>query len=178
MESDTPENACRDAAAEMESALGEEAPGSDTLRAFEITVDTRLSDQDAAMVHDAVLGPILGMAPHDPERKPRLALALLRLDSLGCPAWGRGDIHTEEDAREILAHAGEPGPPNKPEGDPPAPGKFVWVCDECGGTDVRVSVWMNPNTEEVTGGCDEGRGGNWCEACEDNVCLDQKEVAE
>lgn len=42
----------------------------------------------------------------------------------------------------------------------------VWVCPECGGTNVQEQRWVDANTRELFGSCDENSF--WCEDCEDH----------
>ncbi len=46
----------------------------------------------------------------------------------------------------------------------------VYVCEECGGEDIQVAMWVNPNTGESddwfgSGSCSSTQ---WCHRCEAN----------
>lgn len=43
----------------------------------------------------------------------------------------------------------------------------MFVCDRCGGTEVQILDWIDPNTGEVVGGNDvPASGDTWCERCD------------
>lgn len=50
----------------------------------------------------------------------------------------------------------------------------ILACTECGGTNVEVAMWVNPNTDEI--GEEFGSGTTadtqWCHDCEDHVLLE------
>ena len=49
--------------------------------------------------------------------------------------------------------------------------KTIYVCKQCGSTNVQVMVWANPNTHHIF---DDVQGVNenvWCEDCEDHTDL-------
>lgn len=43
-------------------------------------------------------------------------------------------------------------------------GPDIYVCETCGGTDVQVVDWVDPNTNKVVGG-DPPPGDPWCGVC-------------
>ena len=45
----------------------------------------------------------------------------------------------------------------------------VLYCEECGSTDVEMRMWVNPNTEEIDGDCDDDDC--WCCNCQEHVKL-------
>lgn len=32
---------------------------------------------------------------------------------------------------------------------------IVWVCDECGGENIQIKVWADPNTSQICGDAGE-----------------------
>jgi hypothetical protein len=44
--------------------------------------------------------------------------------------------------------------------------KEMFVCEKCGGTNIEIKVWIDPNTREHLYDADEPA---WCEDCEKNV---------
>ena len=53
--------------------------------------------------------------------------------------------------------------------------KTIWKCTECGGTNVEIKMWVNPNTNEQsdTGGLE--RSDCWCKDCEEHTELETEE---
>lgn len=45
----------------------------------------------------------------------------------------------------------------------------IYVCDECGSTEIQTQVWVDANTNDYASDIDGGRDNNWCEECEDNI---------
>lgn len=41
-----------------------------------------------------------------------------------------------------------------------------WVCSECGGDNVQVKAWINPNTDEIIESMGSEIEDTWCEDCE------------
>lgn len=46
-----------------------------------------------------------------------------------------------------------------------------YCCSECGGTNVQVQAWINPNTGQIIGTLESNDC--WCEDCEDHTKLKQ-----
>lgn len=47
---------------------------------------------------------------------------------------------------------------------------IIWVCEDCGSDDVEEKVWMNSNTEVITGSCKDDEN-NYCNDCQAHVRL-------
>lgn len=43
-------------------------------------------------------------------------------------------------------------------------GKYIYMCKECGSTDIQILMWVNPNTDEIVD--DNGEDTCWCEKCQ------------
>lgn len=44
------------------------------------------------------------------------------------------------------------------------------ICARCGGIDVKIMDWVDPNTEKLVGGADDPDDlDTYCENCEDNT---------
>jgi hypothetical protein len=54
---------------------------------------------------------------------------------------------------------------------------MMYVCSKCGGTNVQLAAWVNPNTEEVFDdyGSWNHQDTKWCGDCEEHVLLVLKE---
>lgn len=51
------------------------------------------------------------------------------------------------------------------------PRKVLYCCSECGGTNIQVQAWINPNTGQVTDTLESNDC--WCEDCKDRTKLKQ-----
>lgn len=51
----------------------------------------------------------------------------------------------------------------------------IFVCAECGSPDVEIKAWINANTDEYLSDADDDCYGRWCDQCEDNTGLCNKE---
>ena len=47
-----------------------------------------------------------------------------------------------------------------------------YCCSECGGTNIQVQAWINPNTGQIVDTLESNDC--WCEDCEDRTKLKQK----
>ncbi len=54
--------------------------------------------------------------------------------------------------------------------------KTILVCNECGGTNIQITAWVDPNTNEYKGECGEANDDRWCEDCADHVGFDLVEI--
>lgn len=45
---------------------------------------------------------------------------------------------------------------------------IIWVCQECGSKDIEEKMWVNPNTQEITGTCGDYED-NYCNNCQEHV---------
>ncbi len=44
------------------------------------------------------------------------------------------------------------------------------ICAKCGGLNIKIMDWVDPNTEELLGGSDDPSDyDTYCETCEDNT---------
>ena len=39
-----------------------------------------------------------------------------------------------------------------------------WICKTCGSDKIQIQMWVNPNTREIIGDCEEKEC--WCEKCQ------------
>lgn len=47
------------------------------------------------------------------------------------------------------------------------------VCGKCGGVNIEVKMWVDPNDETILDNCSDGEiEDNWCRDCEEHVILD------
>lgn len=46
-------------------------------------------------------------------------------------------------------------------------------CSKCGSLDIETKMWVNPNTEQISGHCSDisEKEDNWCKACEEHTEL-------
>jgi hypothetical protein len=44
--------------------------------------------------------------------------------------------------------------------------EYRWVCSNCGGQNIEIKKWVNPNTNEIGTDCEDEYG--WCEDCQDH----------
>lgn len=49
---------------------------------------------------------------------------------------------------------------------------FKYICSQCGGTNVEVRAWINPNTNEVFDFCSSEQYDCWCNDCEEHYELE------
>ena len=47
----------------------------------------------------------------------------------------------------------------------------MFICDNCGSSNVQMQMWVYPNTNEIVDDVSESLKDNWCDDCEDNVTL-------
>jgi len=52
--------------------------------------------------------------------------------------------------------------------------KYKLVCSQCGGSNIMILDWVDPNTNQYIGGNDDNEG--WCEDCEENTKIKAIEV--
>ncbi len=53
--------------------------------------------------------------------------------------------------------------------------RWVYVCTECGGENVEIKTWQNPNNNESDGGGDINDPNDcWCNDCQDHISLEHK----
>lgn len=50
--------------------------------------------------------------------------------------------------------------------------KNTLVCNECGGTNIQITAWVDPNTNEYIGECGTDNEDKWCEDCQDFIGFD------
>ena len=50
-----------------------------------------------------------------------------------------------------------------------------WKCAECGGDNVQVKAWIDPNTNEIVEIMSDEIVDCWCEDCEDHVTIIREE---
>ena len=43
---------------------------------------------------------------------------------------------------------------------------MTWICSECGGNNVQVKAWINPNTDEIVDLVSDEIDECWCDDCE------------
>ncbi len=54
---------------------------------------------------------------------------------------------------------------------------MMWVCSDCGSTNVQTKRWVDLNTNEVKGEVSDGESDdNWCEGCESHTDVSYVEV--
>lgn len=44
--------------------------------------------------------------------------------------------------------------------------KYIFRCKECGGIDIQIQCWVNPNTNDIIDDCEEKEC--WCEKCQEH----------
>jgi hypothetical protein len=44
--------------------------------------------------------------------------------------------------------------------------EYKWVCSNCGGQNIEIKKWVNPNTNEIGTDCEDEYG--WCSDCQDH----------
>ena len=52
---------------------------------------------------------------------------------------------------------------------------MAYICKKCGGTDVQLLAWVNPNDEskvDFSASEDGEETGTWCTPCADNTGID------
>jgi len=54
--------------------------------------------------------------------------------------------------------------------------KFIWKCTVCGGTNVQIKQWVNPNTNEVDSDNGLDNEDCWCQDCEEHNELEYTEI--
>ena len=55
--------------------------------------------------------------------------------------------------------------------------QMMWVCSNCGSTNVQTKMWVNLNTNEPEGEVSDGDSSdNWCEDCEGHHDVETKQV--
>jgi len=54
--------------------------------------------------------------------------------------------------------------------------KYIWKCTNCGGTNVEIKKWVNPNTNEETDTGEIEINDCWCQDCEEHHELDCEEI--
>ena len=55
----------------------------------------------------------------------------------------------------------------------------MFVCENCGGSNIQTKMWIDPNTNEVIDSVSDGDSDdNWCDDCEEHVRFDTKVVEE
>lgn len=52
--------------------------------------------------------------------------------------------------------------------------KYIYCCSQCGGSNIMILDWVDPNTNQYIGGNDDNEG--WCEDCEENTKIKVIEV--
>lgn len=48
---------------------------------------------------------------------------------------------------------------------------IIWVCEDCGSDDVEEKMWVNSNTQEVTGHCSDDDEEAYCNNCQSHTGL-------
>jgi len=46
-----------------------------------------------------------------------------------------------------------------------------FTCADCGGTNVQVKAWVNPNTDEIVETMQDEMEDCWCDNCEEHVTI-------
>tara|TARA_R110000772_G_scaffold62137_5_gene139682 strand:- start:14536 stop:14763 length:228 start_codon:yes stop_codon:yes gene_type:complete len=46
----------------------------------------------------------------------------------------------------------------------------IWVCQDCGSEDVEEKMWVNANTQDITGSCNDDEN-SYCNDCQEHVGL-------
>lgn len=55
--------------------------------------------------------------------------------------------------------------------------KMMWVCSDCGSTNVQTKRWVDLNTNEIKGEVSDGESDdNWCDNCGSHSNVEYKEV--
>lgn len=54
--------------------------------------------------------------------------------------------------------------------------KMVLVCSVCGGLNVQIKAWIDPNNYEVSDASAECDEDTWCNNCEEHTGLNLKAV--
>ena len=52
--------------------------------------------------------------------------------------------------------------------------KTIYTCSNCGGTNVEMKTWYNPNTNEICDPISSDQEDCWCNDCEEHYELDTK----
>ena len=42
-----------------------------------------------------------------------------------------------------------------------------WCCKECGSENIQIRMWVNPNTSDIIGDCEDKEC--WCENCKEHT---------
>lgn len=50
------------------------------------------------------------------------------------------------------------------------------ICGKCGSTNIQVRAWVDANTHEFAGEIDEFSDSCWCEDCQDETFMLEKEI--
>jgi len=50
--------------------------------------------------------------------------------------------------------------------------KYIYKCQECGGTNVQIKIWYYPNEEKLANGDELDKNDVWCDDCEDHTGYD------
>lgn len=53
---------------------------------------------------------------------------------------------------------------------------MMWVCSNCGSTNVQSKMWVNLNTNNPVSDASDDSDDNWCEGCQSHDDVYQKEV--
>jgi DNA-directed RNA polymerase subunit RPC12/RpoP len=52
--------------------------------------------------------------------------------------------------------------------------KTIYVCSECGSSNIEMKAWVNPNTNEIFDTISTDQEDCWCNDCEEHYALDTK----
>lgn len=53
---------------------------------------------------------------------------------------------------------------------------MMWVCSNCGSTNVQTKMWVNLNNNKVEGDASDDSDDNWCDGCDRHGDVEQKEI--
>jgi len=55
--------------------------------------------------------------------------------------------------------------------------KMMWICSNCGSSNVQTKKWVDVNTDEIKDDVSDGESDdNWCEDCETHPYLSYIEI--
>ena len=54
--------------------------------------------------------------------------------------------------------------------------KTIYTCSNCGGTDVEIKAWVNPNDAKIFDHISYDQEDCWCNDCEEHYDINSQQV--